>query len=181
MLLQGCVQHIAEAVQPVHLCLLSSFLSDMTPSASEDNAVFVLTGTSSVHFSVLARFHSWPCPVCHHGRPCCAFHLMLWLCCCCSPCPAVPLGALHLRWFHSTTMWSSAANTSASNYCCESGSGGWHFWTNRIVVFDIFSLFCSANTLVHSAHSADLRPSHFFFSRIFALNVLRCRGSLTFD
>lgn len=41
--------------------------------------------------------------------------------------PAVPLAALHLHWFHSTMMLTSAANTSASNYCCESGSSGRHF------------------------------------------------------
>lgn len=171
--------YIAEAVQPVHLCLLSSFILDMTPTASEDNAVFVLTGTSAIHFSVLARFHPWPCPVCHYGPPCSASHLMLRLCCCCSSCPAVSLGALHLRWFHSTMMWSSAATTSASNYCCESGSGGRHFWTNCIVVFDIFSLLCGTNSWVHSAESGDLRLSHFWAGSLWW--TFSDTRSLTFD
>lgn len=72
-----------------------------------ETAAFVLPGTSSavcssVHFSVLAGFHPWPCPVCHHGRPCSASHLLLWLCCCrCSPsrwstrCPTPPLVSFH--------------------------------------------------------------------------------------
>lgn len=111
-------------------------------------------------FPFLASFHSWPCLVYHHGRPRFASHLMLWLCCCCSQSPAVPLGALHLRWFHSTTMWSPTRVppiTAVSQEAVDGTSELTALLSSRYFL----SLLCGTNSSALSAESGDLQASHF--------------------